>query len=433
MKTYIRPAVLVALLFLGYVVMVFPLFVFGGEVVQKQKAENADDLFKKAQALAQDGKFKEAREICRAILKEYPTYHDVRVFQGRLYLWSKDYDIARDEFNRVILEQPDCYDAWSALIDTEFWTHNLDAALKHCGAGLEIFPDDENILLKKIRILIELEDYKSASFSVRRLLTVNPSHREAKELFGRIQHSTQLFEFAQFYRLERIHRKDQSIKSWEFMTLELAVKPKFGTLISRFNHACRQYGKETFSGTQFEIDAWPVFNETIYANFNAGYSANAIFPRYRLGGELYFNLPNAFELSGGFRYLDFSNERVYILTGTLGKYYKDYWFSLRPLIASDSKGLSTSGLLRIRRYKEDRDNYLGFTAAFGIIPVNLYFREDIQRYASFRLGIEAKSSLFKSFLVKLQFRYEHEEYQPGRYGSRYVMEIRFEERIFRKY
>jgi len=394
---------------------------------------DVDELFRQALNLGREGHFDEARRICLSILEQATEYHDVRVYLGRLYLWQHEYDSGRQELQKVLVQVPDHSDALNALIDAELWSGHSDAALEYCNQGLVYHPENQDFLWKKTRILYHRKDYQGAADALRSLLVINPEHAEALRIERLIQSSVLLLEFSQTYRMDILGREDQDLKPWHFFSLEGAYYTGWGSLIGRINSASRDYGAGRSTGTQFELESYPIFSERFYAYLNAGFSSDEIFPRCRLGGELYANLPKAFELSGGLRYMKFEDSHVTIFTGTLGKYYKNYWFSFRPSISSEPKGSNVSGLLWVRRYLRSADEYIGLLAGFGNSPVELNFLEDIQRYSSFQIGVEVRKSLSQAVLFRGHLRYEREEYQPDVFGNRFVLYIRLEERIFRKY
>jgi YaiO family outer membrane protein len=395
--------------------------------------QDVDALFRKARQLGEEGRYGEAKGVCRSILKISPEYHDVRVYLGRLHLWSQDYDAARVELVKVLDQIPDHADALHAVVDAELWSGHPEEALRLCERGLGYHPQDRNFRFKKAQILVNLKRYPESAETLRNLLAMDPDDEESRQLLRHIQSTTQILSFGQTYRLEVPDRREQDLRPWHFFSLEGAAYLDRSTLIGRVNYADRDYGAGGLTGTQIELESWPVFNDRFYAYLNAGYSSDIIFPRTRLGGELYANLPGAFELSAGLRYMDFRGTRVYLYTGTLGKYHGNYWFSFRPWISSDDQGSIFSGLFWMRRYFRTQHEYISVLAGFGATPVELVFLEDIQRYSSFRLGLEAKLPLSKIFFIRGHLRYEREEYLPDVFGNRFVLDLRLEQRIFRKY
>lgn len=422
-----RPAVWLLLSLL-----LFPQFIHAGRLLGRQQVD-ADELFREARKLGQDGDFAGAQKLCRQILEQTPEYHDVRVYLGRLMLWQRDYEAARPEFERVLERAPGHIGAFHGLIDTELWSANPEAALEACERGLGFHPEDPELLWKKARVCFVMKAFQEAADSLRLVLALKPDHAEARRLYPLVQSSTRLLDLSQTYRLEALGRGDEGRPVWHFFSLEATSHTAWGTVIGRFNTAFRDYGGESLTGKQFELESYPVFNERFYAHLQAGYSPDSIFPRTRLGGELYANLPSAFEVSGGMRYLHFPDTDAVVFTGTLGKYYRDYWFSFRPSFSTESSGSGLSALFWARRYLRSGDEYVGLLAGFGTTPVDLYFLEDIRRYGSFRLGVEIKTPLSRILIFRGHLRYEREEFRPDVFGNRFVLDLRLEERIYRKY
>lgn len=398
-----------------------------------QEKINLDVLFKKARTASFQGNRKQAREICKYILEKKPGYHDVRVFLGRLYSWDKEYDSARKELKKVLTDKPNHIDALSALIDVENWTDNLYLALKYCNQGLRIYPNNESFRMKKARILVRMEDFKAASESINQLLEANPSHKEALQLLERIQFSTQQYELSLRYRFDKFDRGEIDFGPWHFLTFELLRKLVLGSIIGRVNYASRNFGSRTVTGTQFELDAYPKIIKGIYGYLNAGYSSSSVFPKYRLGGELYRSFLRSFEVSLGIRYLDFSGSSVLIYTGNLGKYYKNYWFSFRPFVTSKSTGISFSGIFLMRRYFADADNYLTLLIGFGSTPVEIFFLEDIERLNSYKIELDVQKMITRTFLIEFRISFEKEEFRVDKIGNRVTLSIGLQHLIFKKY
>ena len=393
---------------------------------------NTDELFAKARELAQKGQREKAKKILRNILEENPDYHEVRTYLARVHMWDGEYESAEKEIRRVLRERLDYLFALTAAVDLEYWTDNPEKALEYADQGLHSHPESENLLIRKARILMKLDRFEEAADTLERLFAVDPSHPEGRRLYDRLQSSTQLFKLYQRYRYDFFER-DGSNRNWHLATAGLSVKSDVFTLIGRINYASRTFGSEAVTGTQYDFDLYPKFAEGFYAYLNAGFSGARIFPVQRYGGELYFSLPLSYEFSAGARYLNFSSSDVWIYTGSLGKYYKDYWFSLRPYVTSKEAGLSVSGNLYTRKYLGDPESYWELVLGFGSTPIDIFYLEDIQRFNSYKIGLELQQRLSKHFIIKGKIRYEREEFRRNTWSDRYVFELRLEEIIYKKY
>ena len=72
--------------------------------------------------------------------------------------------------------------------------------------------------------------------------------------------------------------------------------------------------------------------------------------------------------------LSFKEGEVIILTGTIGKYSGNWWFSVRPYFSYSDNNWSTSATLTTRRYLSDPDSFISLNLGTGFSP-------DLQQYA----------------------------------------------------
>ncbi|MEO7457266.1 MAG: YaiO family outer membrane beta-barrel protein [Gemmatimonadaceae bacterium] len=185
------------------------------------------------------------------------------------------------------------------------------------------------------------------------------------------------------------------IEPWHVASVSLGQRTSAGSLVARANVA-RRFAT---TGTQVEVDAYPRLGNGRYAYLNAGYSSASIFPDWRFGGELYTNLPDAWEASLGFRHLRFDTTHVTLYTGTVGKYSGNYWLSLRPFIRSKAGSTSASASITGRRYYQDGDNYIGARVGFGSTPSDQLTPDvAVSRTNSFSAAINGSRSLSSTLL-----------------------------------
>ena len=119
------------------------------------------------------------------------------------------------------------------------------------------------------------------------------------------------------------------------------------------------------NATQWILDAYPSYKKG-YMFFSARYSNSILFPRFVAIGEIYYNLPKAQEVSFGLRYINaVESSNIYIITGTYGIYYGNWYTFVRPMMNILSDGVGWSGMIVTRRYVGDGKTYFEGTFLKG--------------------------------------------------------------------
>ena len=192
---------------------------------------------------------------------------------------------------------------------------------------------------------------------------------------------------------------------WHLGSFTWATRRSAGSLIGRANIA-RRFAT---NGVQYEVDAYPTLGRGAYAYLNLGYSGSTIFPEWRSGVELFKSLPRAYEASLGFRNLRFPTEQVTLLTGSVGRYTGNYWFSLRPFAREKAGGgLATSGSLTARRYFADADSYVGARIGAGTAPTDALDPSQLAREQSLTFGLQASRTASPRTITLWTFNYERD-------------------------
>jgi YaiO family outer membrane protein len=155
----------------------------------------------------------------------------------------------------------------------------------------------------------------------------------------------------------------RDLAAWTLFSIEAGHRGQQGAVMARFNRADRF----SESGTQVEIDAYPKFGSRAYAYLNVGKSDSAIFPKWRWGAELFNVFGGGIEASAGARYLQFASSTM-LYTGSLGRYWGNYWASLRPYVVAGPSQTTTSAGVTVRRYFATADDYASFAVSAGKAP-----------------------------------------------------------------
>ena len=368
----------------------------------------------------------ESRKICKLILLHDSTYYDAAVLMARTYLWDDKYDSARFVLNKVINASPGYYDAMDALIDVELMSDNNEGAIKSADLALTYHKDDNEFFYKKAKALNNAERPKQALGILAQILANEPSNQNAKTLKASIIEGRR----TQTVSIDYYAYTFSDTDPWYFGSVSIGKKiPKFGSIILRCNYA-KRFGSD---GYQYELDSYPSIAKGIYLYFNTGFSNKKNFPYSRFTLEPYFKLPAKFELSLGFRYLNFDSDRlvsfgsnkVMIYTGTIGKYIGDYWLSVRPYLVPGIDAWSKSINFTVRRYFIDELNYLSLTVGTGMSPDEQQYAYDpfLTFLKSYKLSLEYQQKIGNRFMITLGTGYAVEEISQGTYRNRFSYDI----------
>jgi YaiO family outer membrane protein len=159
------------------------------------------------------------------------------------------------------------------------------------------------------------------------------------------------------------------VDAFQDATLEYAERLPIGTVVVDVN-AARRYGN---NGSQLDLQAYPHLGRHSYVYLDvAASSSKEVFVPLRISAEPYYNWANGWEMSGGAQYLQppGSAADLYTFTGTLAKYFGNYWVSARPSYTPSQDNNSYAWGVTGRRYFSGRYDYasLNFTRSVGIDP-----------------------------------------------------------------
>lgn len=392
---------------INLIVLLFILLPVTFAFAQSSKRVNADSIFIEARNNAFNKDYSAARQQCDYIIQAYPEYWDAFILKGRTFAWEKESDLARVLFNKVIESKSTYKDAYLAAIDNEIWSGNNDKALDYINKALVYYPIDEEILLQKAKILIKQGKTEEAVEVLNQILAINSTNQEAIKLLNSLNERKYNNKLSLYYNY--LMFEDDKYNA-HLAFIEYFRRTKYGPIILRSNY----YNKLSLNDYQFEVDAYPTLKPGTYLYLNAGISSNILFPRYRAGFELFQKLPNAFEVSLGYRGLYFDSENVNILTGSVSKYYRDFWFSLRPFVAFKENLTSYTAQFNARKYLSTSESFVGIVSIWGTTPERIEF--DVAKTTNnYLFGIEYQQKWNKKWTTKIGYNFNSQEYSYATY------------------
>jgi len=222
-----------------------------------------------------------------------------------------------------------------------------------------------------------------------------------------------------------VHFAEDALDPWHTVSADLSAKFRPATVIGRTTWA-RRFDQD---GVQLELDAYPRIAEGMYAYLNAGWSDAEIFPRLRLGAEVYASPGGGTEVSLGARRLEFEDKGVTIYTGSAGLYRGNWYFSARPYVTPRDDDWSVSGSLLARRYFSSAESYATLVVGAGTAPSESPLEFELARTNTRRVGAYGRTPLRPGLGARWSLGYEHEELSAVQERDRLSVSVGLETRF----
>lgn len=357
---------------------------------ENQQTVNPEKEFERMREFAIAGNYAAAKQVGYDLLEAYENYHDAALYLARIHGWESSFDSAYMLVDRVMLLEPELYEACATCVDLAYWENNLEKLQECAGRATEIEPDSAGAFDKYMLVLRQI-----------------PSRSRQAQLFG-------MYSYDHFSR--------PYIRNWHMLTAGAELPIEKGTIIPYLNAGYQGAASETPAGDlQINVDAYLILGKLNYALLGLGFSPDGnlnYFPGQRAAAEIWQALPKGFGLSAGIRYF-YWDQSFTFLTFTAEKYAGNYWFSFRNYLFFKDYGVSGSYYLTARRYFEDRFNYLSLTLGYGTAPDEpIVVISDLDRLNAASGRLEYSKKITSGIRLVSMAGYAWEEYDDQEYRNR---------------
>jgi YaiO family outer membrane protein len=352
-----------------------------------------EDLLSHARRLAANNHRAEALHLLSARLADAPNDVDARLLYGLVLSWDSRWDEARTALEQVLAEAPQYADAVMALTNVELWSGHPEAADAVTSSFLEGSPKNVGVLLARARAMKTLKRREDESQALNAVLVQEPGNREAEDLRRELRMEESTWDSGMTFNM--VSFSDHS-SPWMEQSVSVRKGLNAGSLILRASRGYR-FGLKSTLG---EIDWYPHIRQGTYAYLNVGYSPEGIlYPTYRAGAELFQYLGKGYEASAGLRRLQFTNTRINVYTGSIGRYHKDWYGSVRTFVTPEEPKTSVSLQVQLRRYFGDGDRYASLHFGRGAAPFEIRSTNDVGVLDSLSYGGDMQWRLGGHFLL----------------------------------
>ena len=285
----------------------------------------------------------EALDLLKQRLAESPGDNDARTFYGAVLSWEGQYDEARTQLTQVLTDHPHHSDALPALINVELWSDHPARAEELAKDALQYSPKDAALTMQLAHAQRNQGHNREALQTLDQVLLIDPNNTQARNLRRTI--TTGLWKWeAEFTHTADILSAGENPQQED--SVQVRGPTPIGSLLGRVSRAAR-FGLVSY---QIETDMYPRIRTGTYMYLNVGASPDEnLYPKYRLGADLYQSIGHGWELSGGFRRLQFgAGTNIYTWSAT--KYYGDWMLVGRMYLTPDDLGVSRTVQLGARRF-----------------------------------------------------------------------------------
>ena len=138
---------------LPFIISLLIAFLAGLQAQENTQTVDPEQEFARMRELAVAGDYTAAKKVGYDLLAAYEHYHDASLYLARIHGWEAVYDSAYMLLDRVMLMEPELYEAYATCADLAYWENNLEK-LEECAArASEIEPDSAGVYDRYIQAL----------------------------------------------------------------------------------------------------------------------------------------------------------------------------------------------------------------------------------------------------------------------------------------
>ncbi|MBN1939711.1 MAG: YaiO family outer membrane beta-barrel protein [Candidatus Aminicenantes bacterium] len=326
-----------------------------------------------SRAYAFSNRWDEALDVLGGLLADNPKNTDVLIFQARIRLWKKEYEKAEAGWNRVLEIRPGDVEALTGLGDLAFVRGDDSLALIYYQQVIQVAPDSPAGYFGSSRVYKARGEFHQARSAMRTVMALDPKNPDYKNAWNTASLPVpNQFGFRYQYRVERFgDGRDDYINNQ--ILFHFKVPRSIGSLIAKYNHTVR-FGR---SDTQFGLEIYPKLWTKSYGYIDIGYSPRAVhYPETTVLAELFFSLIPSTEMSLGVWHMNFTDNRVSLIVGSVGYYFGNYYTVFRGTYNPDPDKRSFSWTAQIKRFFTDQ-NYLYLGYGRGARPYEIITVQDL--------------------------------------------------------
>jgi len=148
-----------------------------------KKGKDAEELYNEAVRQTKAQNYKQAIEISKQALAKQPDMTDQQLLLGRLYMLTGRNDLARKYVKQVLAAAPRYRDAYFYAINIELSEKKYEEAACYADEGLGYFPNDHDLMLKKLSVLDASANFYKGDAYATTLLNTYPEDTTVRNAY----------------------------------------------------------------------------------------------------------------------------------------------------------------------------------------------------------------------------------------------------------
>ncbi|NJW51559.1 YaiO family outer membrane beta-barrel protein [Salinimicrobium oceani] len=325
---------------------------------------DTDKLYLQALQEYREARYSEALDLTKKGLEVAPDYHDIRILKVRTLFALQKFEAAGTDIDLLLANAPD-YEGVKSIAMQRLNQLKGDMALKYNENLLNIYGSDPDMMIYKARLLLEngrFEDARVLASETYSASNLDDGQRYAIQQIMNLTVKDAVQVTGQYITFSDNYSRNNS---WYALSAEYQHNFPHLALIGRATYSDRSYN----DGSLYEIEAYPIFSDKMYAFANLGFSEGQIFPDYRASASLFYNFATSLEAEAGFRSLFYNDNSYFTAIAGLTAYTGKFYLNARAFIGPERlEQMVQNYQFNVRYYLSTPENYLFGRFGSGISP-----------------------------------------------------------------
>jgi YaiO family outer membrane protein len=354
-------------------------------------------------AYAHSGRWDEALRVLDDLALAHPENTDVLLFRARVKAWKHDYKAAETGFNEVLRLNPGNSEALIGLAEIASWQGDYAGALAFYWQVREKEPANADIYFRVGRIHLWDGNYDKARANFEKARSLDPQNKEVQRALKMATPRVR----DQYELRTECQAESFSDSREDYIDQRLAFQFKLSTLgplILKANTTARYDSRDY----QYGFELYPRLWSRAYAYIDALYSPRALYyPKTCYLAEIYQAVSSSWDVSLGYRRMNFTAQSVNILLGSIGRYFGQTIAFLRWYYTPDGEGETFSWAVNLRRYFTD-SSYIYAAYGRGSRPFDIVSIEDYSVTRSWVFFTGLDWTIRQRIRIQLNYTYRNE-------------------------